>query len=158
MQETATVDAVGDALLIASRALVGIAARSLADIGDVTLPQYRALVVVAGRDDVTVNDLAAALDIHGSTATRLCDRLVQKRLLRRTRTAEDRRVTHLRLTAGGARLVDRVSQRRRQDLVQIAQRLSASDRDALLVGLGAFREAAEEPALVDLLGWAAEQR
>ena len=35
-----------EALLLASRALVGVAARSLAGIDDVTLSQYRALVVL----------------------------------------------------------------------------------------------------------------
>ena len=44
------VEAVTDAVLTASRALVGVAARSLAVVdADVTLPQYRALVVLAAR-------------------------------------------------------------------------------------------------------------
>jgi len=39
-----------DTVLAASRALVAVAARSLAAAGDeVTLPQYRALVVLAAR-------------------------------------------------------------------------------------------------------------
>jgi hypothetical protein len=41
---------VTDAVLTASRALVGVAARSLAIVdAEVTLPQYRALVVLAPR-------------------------------------------------------------------------------------------------------------
>jgi hypothetical protein len=52
-----------DAALTASRALVGISARSLAAIeSDVTLPQYRALVVLAERGEQTVSSLAEALD------------------------------------------------------------------------------------------------
>jgi DNA-binding MarR family transcriptional regulator len=156
MQPAAKLDAVGDALLVASRALVGVAARSLVDVTDITLPQFRALVVVASRERVTVNDLAASLDIHGSTATRLCDRLVAKRLLRRERTDEDRRVIHLRLTAGGKRLVERVTARRRADLTTIASRMPANGRAALLEGLVAFNDAAGEPTGIDLFGWADE--
>src|SRR6476659_9486342 len=77
------VDAAADALLIASRALVGVAARSLVGVDDITLPQYRALVVLTRPAPVTIGDLATALDIHRSTATRLCDRLERKGLVRR---------------------------------------------------------------------------
>ena len=43
-------DELVDTVLAASRALVAVAARSLAAAGDeVTLPQYRALVVLAAR-------------------------------------------------------------------------------------------------------------
>ena len=43
-------DSLTDALLTASRALVAVAARSLAAVDDdVTLPQYRALVVLASQ-------------------------------------------------------------------------------------------------------------
>ena len=53
--------------LVASRALVGVAARSLAGVDDITLPQFRALVVLTGGIPVTVGDLATTLDIHRST-------------------------------------------------------------------------------------------
>ena len=44
-------DAVIDAVLLASRALVAVAARSLSDVAEeVTLAQYRTLVVLAFRD------------------------------------------------------------------------------------------------------------
>src|SRR5690348_16146236 len=81
-----------DALLSASRALVAIAARSLADLdADVTLPQYRALVVLASRGPQRVVDISAELNVNPSTATRMCDRLVQKKLVRRYRSTSDRR-------------------------------------------------------------------
>ena len=49
-----------DAVLVASRALVGIAARSLAAVEDtVTLVQYRALVLLASRGEMNVGTLAS---------------------------------------------------------------------------------------------------
>src|SRR2546423_15581452 len=81
-----------DAVLAASRALVGVAARSLAGTeATVTLVQYRALVLLGSRGEMNVGSLADALDIHQSTATRLCDRLVAKGLVARTASAESRR-------------------------------------------------------------------
>src|ERR1700745_1711626 len=79
-------DELVDTVLAASRALVAVAARSLAAAGDeVTLPQYRALVVLAARGPQGTAELAAALAVNPSTATRMCDRLGGQGLIRRQR-------------------------------------------------------------------------
>ena len=53
-----------DAVLLASRVLVSVSARSLAGVDhDVTLPQYRALVVLASRGVQRPGDLADALGL-----------------------------------------------------------------------------------------------
>src|SRR5262245_10375724 len=107
-------DDVTEALLFASRALVAVAARSLAAVDDdVTLPQYRAMVVLASRGQQTVGQLADALSIHASTTTRLCDRLVAKRLVSREQSPGNRRETVIAASRAGKRLVDRVTERRR---------------------------------------------
>lgn len=143
-----------DALLLASRALVGVAARSLADVDDVTLPQFRALVLVASRDRTTVSDLADALGTHATSATRLCDRLVRKKLIRRTEAIEDRRRTELHLSAAGRRLVDRVTERRRDALATITERMSQGELAEAVRGFAAFAVAAEESASeAELFGW-----
>lgn len=146
-------DEVADVFLIASRALVGVAARSLAEVEEVTLPQFRALVVLATRGSLTVSELAHRLDIHPSTATRLCDRLVRKRLIRRVEGRPDRRETDIVLASAGRRLVDRVTSRRRRDLAAIAKRMSAEQRQYALAGLRAFAEAAGESPDATLFGW-----
>jgi MarR family len=95
-------DELVDTVLAASRALVAVAARSLAAAGDeVTLPQYRALVVLAAQGPQGTAELAAALAVNPSTATRMCDRLVRKGLVRRHRLAGDRRAVRIALTAAG---------------------------------------------------------
>ncbi|HEX6239176.1 MAG TPA: MarR family winged helix-turn-helix transcriptional regulator [Acidimicrobiales bacterium] len=146
-------DQAADAFLAASRALVGVSARSLADVEDVTLPQYRALVVIASRDGVTVRQLAERLDIHPSTATRLCDRLVRKSLIRRAERDADRRETEIVLAAKGRRLVDRVTERRRHALVAIALQMSADQLRHAVLGLRAFAEVAGETPEATLFGW-----
>ena len=145
---------VTDAFLVASRALVAIAARSLADLDAITLPQFRALVVLAHHDDSTVGSLADELDIHPSTATRLCDRLADKNLIRRTPgRAGDRRETALTLTARGRGLVDRVSLKRHRELRRVVAAMSENERRHALIGLRAFAAAAGDPRAADAFGW-----
>jgi len=92
MQESAELDAVTDAVLVASRVLVAVAARSLAAVSDdVTLPQYRAMVVLASRGPQLMGALAEHLDVNPSTASRLCDRLVRKHLVSRNPPPTSRR-------------------------------------------------------------------
>ena len=144
-----------DALLVASRVLVGVAARSLAGVDDITLPQFRALVVLTRPDTVTVGDLALLLDIHSSTATRLCDRLERKGLVRRRPgVSTDRRETPVNLTAKGRRLVERVTNRRRRDLSAIVSSMLPEDRKRATRGLTSFAIAAGELPGVDRFGWA----
>ena len=65
-------DAMVDAVLTASRVLVAVAARSLADAGEeVTLTQYRSLVVLASRGPQSVAALAEAVAVTPPTASRL---------------------------------------------------------------------------------------
>lgn len=70
-------DSVVDAVVHAGRALVGITVRALSSVSDeVTLPQLRTLVVVSLQGPQTVSVLAERLDVHTSTMTRMCNRLV----------------------------------------------------------------------------------
>lgn len=132
-----------------------MAARSLAVVdAEVTLPQYRALVVLAARGPRLVGELAEALGIHPSTATRLCDRLVAKRLVKRELGRENRRETTISLSAKGRRLVDRVTERRRREIASIVERVSPELWEPTVVALSAFAEAAGElPEHAWSLGW-----
>ena len=138
-------DAAAEAALVASRALVGVAARSLAAIeGTITLVQYRALVLLASRGVLNVGGLAEALGIHASTATRLCDRLAEKGLIDRRTSAESRREVVIGLTSAGRALVRSVTERRRREIRKIVGRLDPPRRAELVAAFGAFADAAGE--------------
>ena len=137
-----------DGVLAASKALVGVAARSLAALGDdeVTLPQFRAvLLVVEGRAH-SAGDLAGLLDVHPSNATRLVDRLVGKGLVERVADDTDRRVVTLVATASGRAAVGRVLRRRRQVIEEILEGLDGQEVAAVGTALARFAEAAGEVA------------
>lgn len=147
-----------EALLAASRVMVGLAARSLADLdADVTLPQYRALVVLASRGPQRAVDISAELGVTPSTGTRMCDRLVRKELVRRYRSATDRREVRLTLTPAGRALVQAVTRRRRTELQRLVKAIPADLHPSTTAGLRALTEAAGEPAESEWwLGWQTE--
>lgn len=149
VQQTGRVDldSATELLVTASRALVAISARSLARVEDqVTLPQYRALVVLAGWQGVRPVDLADALDVSPSTATRMCDRLVRKGLIDRIHRDSDRREVEVRLSGSGRALVNDVTSRRRRDLRRVLARIPDDEQRRLVEALRIFNAAAEELA------------
>jgi DNA-binding MarR family transcriptional regulator len=138
-------ESVVDALLRASRALVTIAARSLSSVSeDVTLPQFRTLTLLSARGPQTVSAIAEGLDVHASTMTRMCNRLVTRGLVVRTPSATDRREVVITLSTSGRELVDDVTARRRQEIDSIVQRMQPNDREAVINALEAFADAAGE--------------
>lgn len=154
MQELPS-DEIADVVLRASRALVAIAARSLAaDHDEVTLPQYRALVVVCAHGPQTMGQLATALDCSPSTATRLCDRLVAKDLVAREAREENRREVEVSATASGRSLVGSVTDRRRVEIDRIVATIPEGERQALVSSLRTFAAAAgEAPDTAWTTGW-----
>jgi DNA-binding MarR family transcriptional regulator len=133
-----------EAVLAAGRALVSVALRSLHEVGDdVTLAQYRALVELAGRGPQRVADLACVLSVDRSAATRMCDRLVRKRLASRRRLGSDRRVVRVALTPRGRALVTAVGARRRQEVSQVVRRFAPADRGVVVYALQALASAGD---------------
>jgi DNA-binding MarR family transcriptional regulator len=134
-----------DAVLSASRALVAVAARSLAEAGEeVTLTQYRTLVVLASRGPQHVADLAAALAVTPATATRMCDRLVRKGLIDRRTEEQDRRQVQIELTGRGRALVTSVTRRRRAEIARIVARIPPDQQLVLVEALSRLAESAGE--------------
>ena len=148
-----------EAVLAASRILVGVAARSLAPVEDsVTLTQFRALVIIASRGPLHLAALADAMGVHPSNATRTCDRLVATGLTDRRDNPADRRHLLLTLTPTGRDLVDAVMGRRRAEIEQILQQMPPRDRAQLATVLTQFAAAGGEPEHADLwsVGWTTE--
>ena len=79
-----------------------------------------------------------------STATRLCDRLVGKRLISRRHQGDDRREVRLDLTASGRRLVDSVTERRREEIRHILAAVPRQERGQVAAAFRTFAQAAGE--------------
>lgn len=144
-QDTLGREEIVDAVLTASRVLVAIAARSLADAGEaVTLTQYRALVVLASRGPQSVATLAGALAVTPPTASRMCDRLVRKGLVRRRTERQDRRQVRLALTKAGRSLIDDVSSRRREEITALLTTIPLAEQRSVVAALHRLAEGAGE--------------
>ena len=145
-----------EAVLGATRLLVAITARSVAEVDDVvTLPQLRVLVMVHSRGPLNLGSVARGLGVHPSNATRVCDRLVNAGLLHRSDDPTDRRNLLLRLTAGGRELVDGVMDRRRTAIGDVLRQMPAEQRATLVPVLQSFARAGGEvpDSEVWALGW-----
>ncbi len=149
-------DPVIDAFISASRALVAVAVRSLADVAEeVTLTQYRTLVVLASRSPQRLTELAQAVGVTPATATRMCDRLLAKGLIVRRTERGDRRNVRISLSDAGRTLVAVVTSNRRREIEQIVGGITAADRDVFVKVLERFTLAAGEVPEQDWAsGWA----
>jgi DNA-binding MarR family transcriptional regulator len=142
-----SVDAITDALLTASRLLVAISARSIADADEtLTIPQFRTLVILSNRGPVKLATLAGLLDVQPSTTGRMVDRLVAAGLLDRRQNPDSRRELVVDLTARGREVVSAVTAVRRRTLADVVQRMPSADRHGLVRALSAFTRAGGEPA------------
>ena len=144
-----------DAVLSASRVFVAIAARSLADTAEeVTLAQYRTLVVLASRGPQTLAGRAANIAVAPATATRMCDRLVRKGLIRRAHERGDRRTIRVDLTPKGRDLVNDVTRRRRREIQSLLRNVPVAEQSALIHSLSLFTQLGGEVPEQDwTTGW-----
>ncbi|MFY1594807.1 MarR family winged helix-turn-helix transcriptional regulator [Micromonospora sp. WMMD737] len=134
-----------DGLSALSRTMVGITARTLATLDvEVTLSQYRTLVILAARGPLRTVDLAAALHVHPSTATRTCDRLIRRGLVARHHRPADRRVALLSLTSAGKTLVGDVMRHRTEEIRHLVQAVATSPQTTAEL-INSLVIAADEP-------------
>lgn len=138
-----SIDTTVDALLAASRALVAVSARSIADSPEVTFPQFRMLVVLS-HGSSNLSELASSLDVAASTALRMVDRLIAAGFVERLVRPDNRRETNLSLTKAGERVFRTVTRRRRRDLRAVVERVPERDRPELARAMALFASAAEE--------------
>lgn len=141
-----------EATLRASRALLGIVARSVADaLEQVTLPQFRVLVVLAGSGPMRMGALAARVGAVPSTFSRTIDRMVDGGWVLRQESPQSRREILVDLTKSGRQLVEQVTERRRRQVASVLTSLSSEDQQQVIDALETFSTAAGEPTPEDLL-------
>lgn len=101
-----------------------------------TSPQLWTIKVVAEAECIRVSDLARRIYLHPATTVGILDRLEKKGLVSRTRSQEDRRVVHVRLTQEGLAIVEKSPQVAQGLLVAGLEKLSAQNLKNIDDGLG----------------------
>lgn len=146
--EIADVDDVADAVLTASRLLVSLSAKSIAQVdSSITITQFRVLVLLSTSGPMNLSTLAYKLSVQPSTTTRMIDRLSNAGLVERTPSTRTRRELNVALTKHGAATVRNVTDRRREEIEHVINHLDAGQRRDLVRALTAFSEAGDEPAV-----------
>jgi DNA-binding MarR family transcriptional regulator len=93
--------------------------------------QVDALDLLAERGACRMSELAEALRVDASTATRAVARLVEEQLVERAPAGNDRRVVVVRLTATGRRLHARMTERRRAVLGRLGDQFEDGELEQL---------------------------
>lgn len=141
-----------DAVVLASRALLAVIARTVAPaLEQVSLPQFRVLVVLVGAGPHRVGALADRLGAVTSTFSRAIDRMEAGGWVVRQPNPDSGREVLVAATAAGRELVERVTASRRAELVRILGELPDDRLAELASALHDFAEAAGEPSIDDLL-------
>jgi DNA-binding MarR family transcriptional regulator len=122
-----------DVLLDAVRMAMGISVRAADQLGDLSPVQLRALTVLREIAGANLAQLAEAMGITVSTASRLVDRLIAARLASRKPAPHTRREITLALTRTGRATLQRYDRLRVAALQECLAHLEQEDRD-LLVG------------------------
>jgi len=92
-----------------------------------TFAQLKLLYLVAHTDTLNIGDAAAFMGVSAAAASKAVDKLVRRRLLRRTETQADRRISHLSLTETSRKLMEAYKAARDQMANAIFSRFSADE-------------------------------
>jgi DNA-binding MarR family transcriptional regulator len=137
-------EALAEAIVNASTALLGIAVRSVSAVrGDVTLVQHRVLVLLDTHDVLSIGAIADGLGVDQSVASRHCARLEELGLLARSRSERDARSRDVRLTRSGRARVADVRAARRRAIDAVLVHLHDDDPETVRRSFEAFSRAAE---------------
>jgi DNA-binding MarR family transcriptional regulator len=123
----------------ANCALENLTARSVSLVERrLTLAQYRTLVALASGGPSCVGALAASLDVHASTMTRMCDRLSARELITRSSSSTDHRRVTVDLTPNGRAVVEEIMRVRSMHVGAAAESIDPSDLATAINTLQAF--------------------
>lgn len=139
-----------DALDAAQAVLRSVADQALGELGGgITTTQLRLLDRLERLGESRLIDLADALSIAPSTATRLCDTLADRQLIVRHRRGRDRRELQIQLTDTGTRLLDAVRTRTAGAWAEIVDRITPEERRRVMAILAKLDVAPARAALVE---------
>lgn len=129
-----------DRVEVAARSLLALSLRAMAQLDPtISSTQLRALMVLEESDGSNLSNLAAAVGVSASAASRLVDRLVAAGLADRQIPAHSRREVLLQLTPAGRGVVGDYELARREVFAEALADLAEADLQALIQGLDAVR-------------------
>jgi DNA-binding MarR family transcriptional regulator len=108
--------------------------------GKITLPQFLILEFLLKEGESKMTALAHYMEVTTAAMTGIVDRLVKCGYVIRVFDPDDRRIIKTKLTLKGAELVKRVTQQRRQMIINIFGKISEVERNNYLSILMRIRD------------------
>jgi len=102
-----------------------------------TRPEWRTLAALGTYGRMTATEIGVNSSMHKTKVSRAVRALEEKRWLKRSENADDRRIEHLELTAGGRRIYDEMIELARAYEVELARLLGEDGLARLEAGLAA---------------------
>jgi DNA-binding MarR family transcriptional regulator len=138
-------DAFLDSAINASRALTGIAVRSMnLSLPEASPPVWRALWALTARGAQRPSDLASALNVSAATGTRICAKLAADGLADRSEDPDDGRNVLVTINQKGQSTLDTAVARQRAFFARALAKLSPGQRQELAAAFEALYAAARD--------------
>ena len=100
--------------------------------GQITCPQMVTLHFLLRKPRATATEIAHLLGVKGSSASVLVDRLLRAGMIAKTRDEADRRVTWLRVTPKGRKVITQILTQKRRSVRAVFARLTDAERASYL--------------------------
>lgn len=111
---------------------------------DVSTAQCHTLVEIGRKKDSMLKDLAATLRIDVSTASKVVEELVKKRLVKREPSQADRRSVQINLTDSGKRIFEQLENDMDLIFEEVFGFIEPSEQDAILRSISLYNQAVEQ--------------
>ncbi|MFT3754490.1 MAG: MarR family winged helix-turn-helix transcriptional regulator [Pseudoxanthomonas sp.] len=98
--------------------------------------EFSILVLADANAGINLRQLGDALDISPPNLVQVIDRLSKRKLLKRVRSRQDRRIQHLHLTPEGSELLATAESEVADLENRIAEVFTATEKKTLMMGLG----------------------
>jgi len=138
------VDALAELSCVVNREASADLLQTVADL-DLSFTQVKSLLVLRESGGLAVKDVGARLNLSLPAASRAVDVLVQRGLVERTESSEDRRSRVVALLPAGEQLIDFFTQARTSALERWAASLPEAQQSALLDALLPIVERSPRP-------------
>jgi DNA-binding MarR family transcriptional regulator len=106
-----------------------------------TVPQFRSLCYATSYEGCSLSAVADFIGLSLPAMSRLVDGLVDKKLMRRRTSEDDRRHVHLSVTDAGKETIEQARQLAQDRLAKVLLRLSAEQREGLHATMRVLKDA-----------------
>lgn len=133
-------------LMRATNSLGGNLARHLAAEADLTMSQFAVLEALLHLGPMSQGEVCAKLLLSGSNITTVIDNLEKRKLVRRVRRTDDRRVVDVSLTDPGRKLIARLFPAHARRITNLFSALTPKQQDQLADLCRTLGKSIAEPA------------